>query len=238
MLIWEQGKRVFIKDMGKCLMPTNGKDAYIVPSLRQLETTANGARESLWNEPEVSNVTVLPPLILAGFHYVFLIRNPRHSIPSLYECSRPPKSLLTGWHGFKAEDIGYKELTRLFDYLTSTGQIRSSNPRDGFCVVDAEDLLAYPENIVEQFCASIGLPFDRAMLRWETEEDQLRAADAFKNWAPFHDAVLRSTSLKARPKVCFLNLYIPGQFKSDFNVMTNSAFLLVWGRGRQRLRQI
>lgn len=206
MLTWEKGKRVFVKDMGKCLMPTNGKDAFIVPSLRQLEIPANGAHEVLRNELEVPSVTVLPPFILAGFHFVFLIRNPRHSIPSLYECSRPPKSSLTGWHGFKAEDIGYKELRRLFDYLTRTGQIRS-NSRDGFCVVDAEDLLAYPENIVERFCASISLPFDRAMLRWETEEDQIRAANAFKNWAPFHDAVLKSTSLKARPKVCFSITY-------------------------------
>lgn len=183
-------------------MPTNGKEAHIVPSLRQQETPANGAHKLPRKEPEIPNVTVIPPLILAGFHFVFLIRNPQHSIPSLYECSRPPKSLLTGWHGFKAEDIGYKELRRLFDYLKCTGLIRS-NSGDGFSIVDAEDLLAHPEDVVERVCVSLGISFDRAMLQWGTEEDQLRAANAFKNWAPFHDAVLKSTSLKVRPKVCF-----------------------------------
>ncbi|KAL9125604.1 MAG: hypothetical protein Q9217_005215 [Psora testacea] len=105
---------------------------------------------------------------------------------------------MTGWHGFKAEDAGYKKLRRLFDYLTSIGHI-GSNSNSEICIVDAEDLLAYPEEIAEKFCASVDIPYDHGMLRWDTEEDQQRAQDAFKNWAPFHDAVLKSTSLKVQP---------------------------------------
>lgn len=219
-----QGKRVFVKDMGKCLMPLHGEGPYVVPSLCTRKTAANGANEIRPKDPAprdgptvpasprgpmepapqeattIPNPTVIPPELLSGFHFTFLIRHPRHSIPSLYECSTPPKSFMTGWHGFKAEDAGYKEMRRLFDYLTRIGQI-GSNSNNEICIVDAEDLLAHPEEIVEKFCVSVGIHFDRDMLRWDTEKDQQRAQDAFKNWAPFHDAVLKSTSLKAQPPV-------------------------------------
>ncbi len=201
-----QGKRVFIKDMGKCLMELDRVEPWIVPSLRPWKTLSNATRGVLQierpprDEIQPTNPTVIPSELLSGFHYTFLIRNPTRSIPSLYECSTPPKSSTTGWHGFKASDAGYKEMRRLFDYLRRIGQI-GPNSGNEICIVDAEDLLAYPEEIVKKFCASIGLPFDREMLRWDTEEDQQRAQDAFKNWAPFHDAVLKSTSLKAEPPV-------------------------------------
>ncbi|KAI8626835.1 hypothetical protein F5Y19DRAFT_191100 [Xylariaceae sp. FL1651] len=185
-----QGKRVFVKDMGKCLLPLQGEEPWIVPSLR-----LKGGDLAICGVP---NPTVIPLQHLTRFHYTFLIRNPRSSIPSLYECSTPPKSFVTGWHGFKAEDAGYKDLRRLFDYLVRARLI-GPNTSNEICIVDADDLLAHPEDIVSQYCASVDVPFDRSMLRWGTESEQQRAKDAFKNWAPFHDAVLKSTSLKARP---------------------------------------
>jgi hypothetical protein len=206
-----QGKRVFVKDMGKCLLPLPGQPTQIVPSLRLGKTASHGGlngggpmghggHDAAWTTP---NPTVMPNEALAKFHYAFLIRNPRRSIPSLYQCSTPPKCYMTGWHGFKPEDAGYHEMRRLFDHLRRIGQI-GPNTNNRICIVDAEDLLAYPENIVEQFCESVGIPFDRDMLQWDSEEDQRRAHDAFKNWAPFHDAVLRSKSLVAQPPVSFL----------------------------------
>lgn len=210
-----QNKRVFIKDMAKCLMELDRVEPWIVPSLRHPGTLANPAKGVLPIERlsrdgiQPNNPTVIPLEFLSGFHYTFLIRNPTRSIPSLYECSTPPKSSTTGWHGFKASDAGYKEMRRLFDYLRRIEQI-GPNTGNEICVIDAEDLLAYPEEIVKRFCASIGLPFDREMLRWDTEKDQQRAQDAFKNWAPFHEAVLKSTSLVAEapasgPIACFVH---------------------------------
>lgn len=150
----------------------------------------------------IPNPTVIPPELLLGFQYAFLIRDPRLSIPSLYECTRPPKSCMTGWHGFKEEDAGYKELRRLFDYLVDVGHIGGCNADDPTCIVNAADLLEDPEQIMQRFCESVGITYDRRMLRWDSEEDHKRAENAFKNWAPFHDAVLKSTSLLARLPVC------------------------------------
>jgi Sulfotransferase domain len=209
-LTYPRASESFSKDMGKCLMPLHGEVPYIVPSLRPQITASNRANRirpmdpahrdgptgsASREEPRIPNPTVIPPELLSGFHFTFLIRHPRRSIPSLYEFPTPPKCFMTGWHGFKAEDAGYREMRRLFDYLTRIGQI-GSNSNNEICIVDAEDLLAYPEEIVEKFCASVGIPFDRGMLRWDTEKDQQRAQDALNNWAPFHDAVLKSTSLK------------------------------------------
>jgi hypothetical protein len=196
--------------MGKCLLPLKGETPWIVPSLRPwvgdsgdmaLQSNITASDDGGEDGCIVPNPTVVPLELLSGFHFTFLIRNPRSSIPSLWQCSTPPKSLLTGWHGFKAEDAGYKDMRRLFDYLVRVGLIGPGTGNE-ICVVDTDDLLTHPEDVVSQFCASIGVSFDPGMLRWDSDSDQKRAQEAFKNWAPFHDAVLKSTSLTARPSEC------------------------------------
>lgn len=190
--------------MAKTLLPLPGETANIVPSLRSRRTNSSGIK-ACQEDSIIPNPTVVPPEILSGFHFTFLIRNPRRSIPSLYQCSTPPKSLITGWHGFKATDAGYREMRILFDYLLSIGQIGPDTGNE-ICIVDAGDLLAYPEETIRNFCTSVGIPFDYDALWWGTERDKKRAEDVFKNWAPFHDDVLKSTSLKATPPVCYLFL--------------------------------
>lgn len=74
-------------------------------------------------ETEIKNPTVLPEGILKGFHFAFLIRHPRSSIPSYYRCTTAPLTKKTGWDCFMPSEAGYKELRRLFDYLRSTGQV-------------------------------------------------------------------------------------------------------------------
>ncbi|KAE8324043.1 P-loop containing nucleoside triphosphate hydrolase protein [Aspergillus sergii] len=193
----QNGKRVFVKDMAKCLMPLPGGDPRIAPSLQYEQRTIN-RMDSLQNHTAIPNPTVIPPDILSGFHYTFLIRNPRQSIPSLYQCSIPPKSHITGWNGFKATDAGYAELRILFDYLVQV-QIIGPGTGNDICIVDADDLLADPEGVVEEYCCSVGIPYDPQSLHWGAEKDQQRARDIFQNWIPFHDAALKSTSLKPRP---------------------------------------
>ncbi|KAI7978659.1 hypothetical protein EIK77_001984 [Talaromyces pinophilus] len=109
-------------------------------------------------------------------------------------------SLTTGWHGFKSSDAGYKELRRLFDYLKSIKQIGSDSSNE-ICIVDADDLLEYPQKTIESFCSSVGIPFDADSLVWDTENDHKRAQDLFRNWAPFHDTALKSTSIMTQPPV-------------------------------------
>ncbi|KAI0388511.1 P-loop containing nucleoside triphosphate hydrolase protein [Xylariaceae sp. FL0594] len=212
-----RGKRVFVKDMGKCLLPLHGDKPWIAPSLRPwagAQDTGAAAANDTSSETSSSsgsdydsnkllltpNATVVPLSLLSGFHYTFLIRDPRKAIPSLWECSTPPKSHMTGWHGFKAEDAGYGDLRRLFEYLFDAGLIGPGTGNE-ICVVDADDLLTHPEDVVRRFCDAVDVPFDKSMLRWESQDAQRRAREAFKNWAPFHDAVLKSTSLRAHPKM-------------------------------------
>jgi hypothetical protein len=185
--------------MAKCLLPLEGQIPYIVPSLRSLNTPRNGTERS-WEESNIPNPTVIPPEVLSTFHFAFLIRNPRRSIPSLYRCSIPPTSLTTGWHGFKASDAGYRELRKLFNYLRNIKQIGPGSYNE-ICVVDADDLLGYPEETIESFCTSVGISFDSKSLCWDTEKDYKRAQDLFRNWAPFHDIALKSSSIMIQPPV-------------------------------------
>jgi len=72
---------------------------------------------------EPHNPTVLPAAILKHFHFTFLIRHPRSSIPSYYRCTIPPLDEVTGFYDFMPSEAGYDEVRRVFDYLRSIGQI-------------------------------------------------------------------------------------------------------------------
>ncbi len=181
-------------------MSFHGETPYIAPSLRSQENEAWNGTAVLREQRKLRNPTMIPHKLLSGFHFAFLIRNPRKSIPSLYKCCLPSNSFTTGLHGFRSSEAGYRELRRLFEYLLCIGQIGLGSGNE-ICVVDAEDLLAHPAETVERFCSSVGIPFDRGSLHWGTEKDQLRAQDMFGNFSPFHDVALQSTSLNAQPPV-------------------------------------
>lgn len=131
------------KDMAKCLMPLHGRTGCIAPSLNSQNFEGRNGTVAIRDRLKFRNPTVIPRELLSDFHFTFLIRNPRHSIPSLYKCSTPPKSALAGWNGFRASDAGYEELRKLFDYLVAIRQI-GPNTSNEICIIDAEDLLAYP----------------------------------------------------------------------------------------------
>lgn len=187
--------------------------------------TVNGAHTSE-SIKEFANPTVLPKEILQGFHFTFLIRHPRYSIPSFFRCTTPPLDKMTGFYDFIPSEAGYSELRRLFDYLRSVGQIGpkvtgtnarsqqaggnelngSKNPnghhdRVDICVIDADDLLDHPANVVSAFCDSVGLEYRESMLKWDTEEDHKQAKDAFEKWTGFHEDAMNSKDLKPRSHV-------------------------------------
>jgi len=72
---------------------------------------------------EPDNPTVIPAAVLDQFHFTFLIRHPRSSIPSYYRCTIPPLDRVTGFYDFMPSEAGYDELRRVFDYLRHVGQI-------------------------------------------------------------------------------------------------------------------
>lgn len=172
-------------------------------------------------DAEPGNPTVLPKETLERFHFTFLIRHPRYSIPSYYRCTVPPLDEVTGFYSFMPSEAGYDELRRVFDYLRSIGQVgpyiasrndsganthNNGNTNDGsgkveICVVDADDLLDNPAGIIEAYCKSVGLPYDKQMLNWDSEEDHKQASDAFEKWKGFHEDAMNSCDLKPRKHV-------------------------------------
>ncbi|KAF7879178.1 hypothetical protein EAF04_000376 [Stromatinia cepivora] len=160
---------------------------------------------------EPGNPTVVPAEILKQFHFTFLIRHPRSSIPSYFRCTIPPLDKVTGFYDFMPQEAGYDELRRVFDFLRSNNQVgpslagtpesASENLKDGevsITVIDADDLLDNPEGIIKAYCKEVGMEYDSNMLIWDTEEHHRKAREAFEKWRGFHDDAINSTSLKAR----------------------------------------
>ncbi|MCJ1460436.1 hypothetical protein MMC28_010818 [Mycoblastus sanguinarius] len=227
-----QGKRLFIKDIIHYLVPPNRAPPSIAPSLLRKErgvgtpkTRTNGVSDSTADVPypyqtdvESGNPTVIPNRILDQFHFTFLIRHPRYSIPSYYRCTVPPLDKITGFYDFMPSEAGYDELRRVFDYLRSVDQIGPhvatqeiayteengnsfANGRSGavdICVVDADDLLDHPAKVIKTYCDSVGIAYDQTMLNWNSEEDRHQARDAFKKWPGFHEDAVNSCDLKPR----------------------------------------
>ena len=169
-------------------------------------------------DPVHPNPTVIPRAVLERFHFTFLIRHPRSSIPSYFRCTVPPLDELTGFHKFMPSEAGYDEIRRIFDYLRLVKQIgpriagqavdrtvngindtakRNSNGIE-ICIVDADDLLDNPSGIIQAYCNTVGVEYHPDILKWNSEEDKEQAQDAFKKWKGFHEDVINSTELKAK----------------------------------------
>jgi hypothetical protein len=164
--------------------------------------TAGGDEE----EPD-SNPTVLPTSLLRKFHFTFLIRHPRRAVPSYYRCTVPPLDEVTGFDHFMPSEAGYVELRRLFDYVKEQGIVGPARAGEGekagkgevsITVVDADDLLDRPAEVIEAFCREVGIDYSPDMLRWDDKENQEYAIKTFEKWNGFHNDVIGSTYLKPR----------------------------------------
>lgn len=182
---------------------------------------------------EDKNPTVVPREILEKFHFTFLIRHPRSAIPSYYRCCIPPLVERTNFTPFMPEEAGYDELRRLFDYLKDEGLVgpkvaaRAGELKDGqveICVIDADDMLDDPEGILRQYCDSIGLDFNQAMLKWDSEESHAFAKEQFEKWNGFHDDAINSTDLKPRLHVC-LHLLAKAMFLTSISKTSTDVSL-------------
>ena len=169
-------------------------------------------------DAEPGNPTVVPRTVLEKFHFTFLIRHPRSSIPSFFRCTIPPLDSMTGFYDFMPSEAGYDELRRFFDYVRSVGQVGPgiagkeengvvmngsgvTNGHSGkvdICVIDADDLLDNPSGIIQAYCKSVGLEYDPRMLKWNSEEDHKQAREAFEKWKGFHEDAMDSGELRPR----------------------------------------
>ena len=111
----------------------------------------------------------------AGFTHAFLIREPARMIASY----------LRKRESAEFEDFG---LERQADFFEREADRLGRAPP----VVDANDILSDPEGVLSKLCWAVGIPWDRAMLRWERGK---RATDG--PWAPhWYGAVEKSTGFE------------------------------------------
>ena len=146
-----QGKRLFIKDMAKFLVPPGQRQVSIAPSLldeiaphddgrtfKSKESVASGCFRKVPSSTfsaldssgvtESGNPTVVPSALLKQFRFIFLIRKPQDTIPSYYRLTSEPYSSLNGMYYFLPNDCSLRELRVMFDYLRSldaVGPVRS-----------------------------------------------------------------------------------------------------------------
>jgi len=200
---------------------TNGESNGTNGEAKEATDNDSGVSVSSANSPpfpydtpsEPNNPSVMPKELLEKFHFTFLIRHPRNSIPSYYRCCVPPLVEKTGFNEFMPEEAGYDELRRFFDYCKDTGivgpkvcgqedngAVEAPNSVE-ICILDADDLLDDPEGMLRHYCASVGIEFDMAMLNWDSEEEHQHAKDAFEKWNGFHEDAIHSKDLKPRATV-------------------------------------
>jgi len=126
----------------------------------------------------------------------------------------PPLDKLTGFHYFRPDEAGYCELRHMFDYLRSVGYIgpaiegREDTAGSGnegkksgvkICVIDADDLLDHPQEVIEIFCKNVGIDFHPGMLDWGDDDKDVEKA--FDKWKGFHEDAIHSKDLKPRQHV-------------------------------------
>lgn len=119
---------------------------------------------------------ILDDELLNLFEHSFLIRDPAKTITSMF----------SKWPDFHADEVGFKEQRELFDRLCE---------RDGVAppVLDSDDLLEAPYEMVRQWCEAVKIPFIESALRWEPG-----ARDEVSWWdgGSFHANLRNSDGLK------------------------------------------
>lgn len=116
---------------------------------------------------------------LADIQHTFLVRNPKKAINSLYKASTNPK--LTGWSYFDPKEAGFVQLFSLYNFVR---QNLDPSP----VIIDADELLEFPEETMKSFCGSVGVEYKPGMTEWEPGP-----VDGFEVWAGWHEDVLKST---------------------------------------------
>jgi hypothetical protein len=210
--------------MAQYWLPLGNKPATTAASLVNYRRGVGTENASSKVSSKFMNPTVVPGELLQKFHFAFLIRHPKSSIPSYFRCTIPPLSDMTGFDYFDPKEAGYKELRTLFDFLVKDGQIgpniagsgnRTFGAENGstingsiahknnveICIVDADNLLDNPYGVIEAFCKSVGLEYSPSMLKWNAPEIQQAAQQAFEKWKGFHEDALESDELRPRTHV-------------------------------------
>ncbi len=168
------------------LWPRTTPDSVRTPGL-----TLESVRAALWQAAQRGPVfikdfphyvtTLWTDEFLARFTHSFLIRDPLKTLTSMY----------TKWPDFHLGETGFAEQRELFDRLTD---LHGEPPP----VIDSDDLLERPHEMVAAWCEAVGIPFVPEALSWEPgPRDEVSWWDG----GSFHENLRNSDGLRPQPRV-------------------------------------
>lgn len=113
---------------------------------------------------------------LSHFTHAFLIRDPAKTITSIYD----------KWPDFHDTEVGFPEQRALFDLLTALNGVAPP-------VIDSDDLLENPHDMIEAFCKAVEIPFIPEALSWESGGNPTE--HSWWDGGSFHHNLATSTGL-------------------------------------------
>ncbi|RWS11410.1 hypothetical protein B4U79_05807 [Dinothrombium tinctorium] len=102
----------------------------------------------------------------------FLIRDPHKAVPSFYKLSINES---TGWGYFDPNEMGYKQLKDLFDFVVE----KLKQPP---ILIDSEDLVKNPKEVMKKYCQLVNVNFDERMISWNSTK-----ISKFDKWNGWHE---------------------------------------------------
>ena len=118
---------------------------------------------------------------LSHFTHAFLIRDPAKTITSMAD----------KWPDFHEGEVGFPEQRALFDLVRA---LSGTTPP----VIDSDDLLEKPAEMVAAFCDAVGIPFLPDALSWEPGGDP--SEHSWWDGGSFHHNLAASTGLTPQPR--------------------------------------
>ena len=160
-------------------------------SVRTAGLTLESVRDALWAAAGRGPVfikdfphyttTLWTEEFLARFDHSFLIRDPIKTLTSMH----------AKWPDFHLDETGFAEQRELFDRLS---ELHGAVPP----VIDSDDLLERPAEVVAAWCDAVGIPFVASALSWEPgPRDEVSWWDG----GSFHENLRNSDGLKPQPRV-------------------------------------
>ena len=141
--------------------------------LHEYLSTFSPKKHSVWYQKQMTHHILIDDNLewIKGLDNIFLIRDPRKVISSYIK-------------KYNLEDeslIGFIQIKRIFDYVTHNV---SSKP----IVIDADDILRDPYQMLTKLCKAIAIPYTKNMLSWKKG---YRETDGI--WAPhWYDSVINT----------------------------------------------
>ena len=121
-----------------------------------------------------------------------LIRHPKEVINSY-----AAKNNLKG-----VEELGYPQQFEIIKFLKKTNQ--------SYKIIDSEDLLKNPKDVLSDWCESINIDFDKSMLKWEKGNHKYDGIW----WRHWYDNVINTTRFQ---KYKEKDITIENEFDSIYN---------------------